>query len=77
MSTKFIRVEDIKEFAKAKVVISGPGLSPARLSESKMKQGVLSLLGETKTPKDWGGGINGIFTGRVTVAGKSAAPLSR
>jgi len=67
---KFIRVEEIEEFAKTKAVASVFGLSPARLSESKVKQGILSLLGETKIPKDWGGESNDIFTDRVTVARK-------
>jgi hypothetical protein len=65
-----IRVEDIKEFSKAQKVRSIAGLSPARLSEAKTKAGFLKLLGETKTPKDWGGENNDIFTDRVTLSGK-------
>ncbi|MGE0565291.1 MAG: hypothetical protein AB7O50_12320, partial [Pseudolabrys sp.] len=70
VQVKFIRSEEIGEFAKAKTVKSLSGLSPARLSESKTKKGILSLLGEAKTPKDWGGENNDIFTDRVTLAGK-------
>jgi hypothetical protein len=68
--SKFIHVEDVKEFSKARKIKSVAGLRTARLSEAKTKAGILKLLGETKTPKDWGGEINDIFTDRVTVAGK-------
>jgi len=68
--SKFIRVEEIKEFSKAGKIKSTSGLSPARLSEAKTKAGFLHLLRETKTPKDWGGENNDIFTDRITVAGK-------
>jgi hypothetical protein len=68
--SKFVRVEDVEEFSKVKKVKSTAGLSPARLSEAKTKAGILSLLGETKMPKDWGGENNDIFTDRVTIGGK-------
>lgn len=68
--SKFIRVEDIKEFSKVIKVKSIAGLRPARISEPKTKAGFLRLLGETKTPKDWGGENNDIFTDRVTLFGK-------
>jgi hypothetical protein len=68
--SKFIRVEDIKEFSKAQKVKSTTGLSPARLSEANTKAGFLKLLGETKVPKDWGGENNDIFTDRITLSGK-------
>jgi hypothetical protein len=55
--SKFIRVEDIAEFAKAKTITTIAGLSPPRLSEARTKAGFLKLLGETKTPKDWGAKI--------------------
>jgi hypothetical protein len=56
--SKFIRVEDIVEFSKAKQIKSTAALSPARLSEAKTKAAFLKLLGETKMPKDWGGENN-------------------
>jgi hypothetical protein len=68
--SKFIRVEDIAEFSRSKKIKSTAGLSPARLSEAKTKAAFLELLGETKTPKDWGGENNDIFTDRVTLSGK-------
>ena len=68
--SKFIRAEDVKEFSKIKSVKSTAGLLPTRLSEAKTKAGILSLLGETKMPKDWGGENNDIFTDRVTIGGK-------
>ncbi len=68
--SKFIRVEDLQEFSKAKNIRSTAGLRPERLSEKKTKDGILRLLGETKTPKDWGGENNDIFTDRVTLFGK-------
>lgn len=68
--SKFIRIEDLKEFSKAKGVGSIDGLSPPRLSEARTKAGILELLGETKTPKDWGGENNDIFTDRATLFGK-------
>src|SRR5664280_12494 len=66
----FIRVEDIREFSKAKKNKSIGSFKTARLSEEKTKKGILKLLGETKTPKDWGGENNDIFTDRVTLFGK-------
>lgn len=68
--SKFIRVEDVKEFAKVKTVKSTAGMFPARLSEAKTKAGILNLLGEAKMPKDWGGENNDIFTDRITIGGK-------
>jgi hypothetical protein len=68
--SKFIRAEEVKEFSKAKHAKANGALNPARLSEAGTKAGFLKLLGETKTPKDWGGENNDIFTDRVTVAGK-------
>jgi hypothetical protein len=66
----FIRAEDIKEFAKTKNDRRDNPLKPARLPERKMKDGILKLLGETKSPKDWGGENNDIFTDRITLFGK-------
>lgn len=68
--SKFIRAEDIQEFSKSKAITSTAGLRTARLSEAKTKAGFLKLLGETKTPKDWGGENNDIFTDRVSLFGK-------
>jgi hypothetical protein len=68
--SKFIRVEEIKEFSKSKGIKSIAGLKPARLSEAKTKEGFLKLLGEVKRPKDWGGENNDIFTDRVSLFGK-------
>ena len=68
--SKFVRVEEIKEFAKTKNDRSSEVLKPSRLPEMKVKQGILKLLGETKSPKDWGGENNDIFTDRVTLFGK-------
>lgn len=68
--SKFIRVEDMKEFSKAKDAEWVADLRPLRLSEAKTKAGILKLLGETKMPKDWGGENNDIFTDRVTLSGK-------
>ncbi|GIK81271.1 MAG: hypothetical protein BroJett024_23760 [Alphaproteobacteria bacterium] len=68
--SKFIRIEDVKEFSRAKSLRSTGELNPSRLSEAKTKAGILRLLGETKTPKDWGGENNDIFTDRVTLFGK-------
>src|ERR1700674_1607833 len=65
-----IRVEDIKEFSKTGRIKATSHMRPARLPEKKMKQGILQLLGETKTPKDWGGENNDIFTDRITLFGK-------
>lgn len=70
VSSKFIRIDDVKEFSKAKNIRSTTGLAPLRLSEAKTKAAFLSLLGETRTPKDWGGESNDIFTDRVTLVGK-------
>lgn len=68
--SKFIRADEIKEFSKSRKINSIGGLTPARLSEARTKAGFLKLLGETKSPKDWGGEINDIFTDRVTLFGK-------
>lgn len=68
--SKFIRVEDVKEFSKSKNIKSTAGLKTARLSEAKTKEGFLKLLSEVKKPKDWGGENNDIFTDRVTLFGK-------
>jgi len=68
--SKFIRADDIKEFSKSRKINSIDGLKTARLSEANTKAGFLKLLGETKSPKDWGGEINDIFTDRVTLFGK-------
>jgi hypothetical protein len=68
--SKFIRIDDVKEFFKVKKIKSAAGLLPARLSEAKTKAGILNLLGEMKMPKDWGGESNDIFTDRITIGGK-------
>ena len=69
--TKFIRIEDIKEFSRSGRVDSKRApLAPTRLSELCIKKGFLRLLGENKVPKDWGGENNDIFTTRLTLFGK-------
>jgi hypothetical protein len=67
---RFVRAEDIGEFAKVKKVKSIGAFTPARLSETAFKAGLVRLLGQTKVPKDWGGEMNDIFSTSVTVRGK-------
>lgn len=71
IKTRFISIDDVDQFSKAKKVSSIPAqLKPARLSEKQFKAGLLQLLGETKVPKDWGGETNDIFTTKLKVAGR-------
>lgn len=68
--SKFIRIEDVSEFSKAKKVKLAGALRPPRLAEARVKAAILKLLRETKKPKDWGGESNDIFTDRLTLFGK-------
>lgn len=62
-----------KEFARVRTIRHVPAaLNPERLAESKVKAGILKLLKETKSPKDWGGETNDIFSARLTLRGRAA-----
>jgi hypothetical protein len=66
-----LTVDDVNEFQKVKSIKEVPAeLSPSRLPEAVVKKGVVRLLGEALTPKDWGGELNDIFTTRATINGK-------
>jgi hypothetical protein len=68
---KSLAVDDVREFQKVKSVKDVPAaMSPARLPESRVKKGIVKLLGEQLDPKDWGGELNDVFTTRMTVNGK-------
>jgi hypothetical protein len=72
LRTRFVRVDDVDQFAKVKRVRTIPhDLVPARLSEKQVKVGLLRLLKEIKVPKDWGGEINDIFTTKLNITGRT------
>jgi hypothetical protein len=51
---RFIHIDDVGQFSKVKALKCIPDkLDPARLPEDRFKAGILHLLRETKTPKDW------------------------
>lgn len=65
-----VTIDEVREFSRARKVGVVPGqLSPERLPESKIKRGLIRLLGDDLDPKDWGGESNDIFTTRATVYG--------
>lgn len=65
-----ITIDDVKEFSKVLNVRAVPqSLSPSRLPERTVKNGIVRILGERLDPKDWGGESNDIFTTRISVAG--------
>jgi hypothetical protein len=72
IKTRFVMLDEVDQFSKVRQVKSVPSeLSPARLSESQVKAGLLKLLKETIDPKDWGGERNDIFTTRLRIHGRS------
>jgi hypothetical protein len=72
VKTKFIAIDAVDQFGKAKSVKVVPDkMTPERLSENQFKKGLLKLMQETKVPKDWGGETNDIFTTRMKIGGKS------
>ncbi len=72
LRTRFVRVDDVEQFAQVKAVRSVPDhLVPERLSERCVKSGILRLLRETKAPKDWGGETNDVFTTKLRLGGRT------
>jgi hypothetical protein len=70
--TKFITIDDVDQFAKAKKIRQIPeSLTPERLPEHTVKVGILALLRELKNPKDWGGESNDIFTVKLKIRGQA------
>jgi hypothetical protein len=69
---EFVSIGEIAQFKNVKKVRDVPAtLNPDRLSERKVKTGILKLLKESKDPKDWGGESNDIFTTRLTLNGSN------
>lgn len=60
----------VDQFSRMKKQTGAAGLRPARLSEVRTKKGIIKLLGDTHTAKDWGGETNDIFTTNLSIAGK-------
>lgn len=70
--TRFITIEDVDQLSKSREIKDVPSkLIPERLPESIVKRGILRLIKETKSPKDWGGENNDIFTGKLKVSGRA------
>ncbi len=70
IKTRFVSIEGVDQFTKVRSVKAIPDkLNPERLSEKQFKAGILRLLKETKTPKDWGGESNDIFTTKLKMKG--------
>jgi len=71
IKTSFVTVDDVDQFArirKIKNISQKP--KPERLPETKFKAGILRLLKESHSPKDWGGESNDIFTTRLCLRGR-------
>jgi hypothetical protein len=69
--TQFVTIDDVDQFAKAKKIKNIPAtLTPERLPEKVVKAGILKLLQELKTPKDWGGETNDAFSVKLKIGGK-------
>lgn len=70
--TRFIQIDDVEQFSKVKKITAVPQkLDPERLSEKRVKAGLVRLLGERKVPKDWPGESNDIFTTRLKAKGRT------
>ncbi|MGH9774701.1 MAG: hypothetical protein ACRD50_07115 [Candidatus Acidiferrales bacterium] len=70
--TRFISIDDVDQFAKAKKIRTVPNkLTPERLPERTVKFGILRLLRELKFPKDWGGETNDIFSVKLRIHGRA------
>lgn len=66
---KFITIDDIDSFKKVRKVPPAGNL-PVSLSEKKFKDGLLQILRQGGTFKDWGGEYNDVYTGRLVFRGK-------
>jgi hypothetical protein len=70
--THFVTIDDVEQFKKARKIRKIPDtLVPKRLSEQKVKLGILRLLQELKIPKDWGGESNDFFSVKLKIHGKA------
>lgn len=68
----FIAIYEVSQFSKVKTIKRIPNtLYPARLPEKQVKAGIIRLLGENKTPRDWPGETNDIFTTRLRIRGRT------
>ena len=66
----FIHPADVDQFSKIKKIRGGHhDLKPRRLSETRLKAGLVNLLTAERVQKDWGGEINDIFTCKLRING--------
>lgn len=66
---KLIVIDDVDSFNKVKKVKDITGISP-KIAENKFKNGILKILNEKSSQKDWGGEKNDIYTTKLKMRGK-------
>jgi hypothetical protein len=69
--TKIVTVDDIDSFNKVRRVKNIDSLLQLNeIPESKIKDGLKKIIGETQSFKDWGGEKNDLYTNKITYKGK-------
>ncbi|MCJ7459347.1 MAG: hypothetical protein MUP17_10175 [candidate division Zixibacteria bacterium] len=71
---KPVTVDDIDSFDRVRRVTKiDSSLRLDKMAEIKLKTGLQKIIGETHTPKDWGGEKNDLYTSKIKYKGKRRA----